>query len=371
MPKKKEVKIQKDGDLISRIKKNTIVNAVGSVEEINYFDRDDAVTTSIPALNIAFSGELDGGFYPGITMWAGQSKRFKTMFSLLMAKAFLEKYENGVILFYDTEYGAPNNFFDTLGINKDRVIVMPIDSIEQLESDMLIHMKSFNKEDHVMIILDSLGSLPSQKELDDALTQNHVVEMTRPKSFKGFFRTILPTLKNRKIPMVIINHTYKQMTGMYAKDVVGGGAGAYYSADSVFIVKRTPIKNKSDKVIGHYFHVHVDKSRITREGVVHNIAVEFDGPINKYSGLMEIAVESGHVKVPSAGWFQKSGEDKKYRLSATHNAKFWDTILEDESFKEYVYKTHCLNRDLIIKVDESNLETDDIDISKIIDDEED
>ena len=70
--------------------------------------------------------------------------------------------------------------------------------------------------------------------------------------------------------------------------------------------------------------------------------VLWDSGINKYSGLLEIALESGHVIKPSNGWYSRVNvdtgevEDKKYRLKDTYTKEFWNDILTSESFQEFV-----------------------------------
>ena len=73
--------------------------------------------------------------------------------------------------------------------------------------------------------------------------------------------------------------------------------------------------------------------------------VTFDGGINKYSGLLDIALEGNFVQKPSNGWYakvdQETGElgDKK-RYDATQTEEFWSDILANDAFKEYVRKKY-------------------------------
>ena len=100
------------------------------------FSNKDLIQSSVPAVNVALSGKLDGGLTPGLTVFAGPSKHFKTAFAMLLAKAFQDKYKDGVILFYDSEFGAPQSYFETFDIDTNRVVHSPIADIEQLKHDM-------------------------------------------------------------------------------------------------------------------------------------------------------------------------------------------------------------------------------------------
>jgi len=173
-------------------------------------------------INVALSGTVDGGITPGLTMLAGPSKHFKTGFALLLASSFLDKYEDGVILFYDSEFGTPQSYFKTFGIDFEKVIHTPITDVEELKFDIMQQMKNIERNEHVMIVIDSIGNLASKKEVEDALDGKSVADMSRAKQLKSLFRMITPHLTLKDIPMVVINHTYKEI-GLYPKDIVGGG----------------------------------------------------------------------------------------------------------------------------------------------------
>ena len=102
--------------LLDKIKKNSTIKESAVLAKSKFFLKKDMISTPIPIINVALSGQLDGGLTPGLTVWAGSSKNFKTGFSLLMAKAYLDKYEDAVLLFYDSEFGTPQSYFSGFGI---------------------------------------------------------------------------------------------------------------------------------------------------------------------------------------------------------------------------------------------------------------
>ena len=161
--------------LIDRIQKNTTIRETAVLSDSKFFNDKDLIQTSVPAVNVALSGKLDGGLTPGLTVFAGPSKHFKTAFAMLLAKAFQDKYEDGVILFYDSEFGAPQSYFETFDIDTSRVVHSPISDIEQLKHDVMQQLNNFERGDHVMIIVDSVGNLASKKEVEQGplLFKNH------------------------------------------------------------------------------------------------------------------------------------------------------------------------------------------------------
>ena len=209
-------------NILDKIKKNTSIKDSAILSKSKFFTEKDMITTAIPIINVALSGKLEGGLTPGLTMWAGPSKHFKTAFSLLMAKSYLDKYEDAALLFYDSEFGTPQSYFDSFGINTDRVLHTPITDIEQLKFDVMTQLTQLERTDKLIIVIDSIGNLASKKEVDDALDQKSVADMSRAKQIKSLFRMVTPHLTMKDIPMVVVNHTYMEI-GMYPKAIVGGG----------------------------------------------------------------------------------------------------------------------------------------------------
>ena len=325
--------------LMDKIKKNSTIKDSAILSKSKFFTDKDMVPTDVPMINVALSGKLDGGIIPGLTMWAGPSKHFKTAFSLLMAKAYMDKYPEAVLLFYDSEFGTPIKYFETFGIDMERVLHTPLTDIEQLKFDIMQQLQDVNRGDKLMVILDSIGNLASKKEVDDALDGKSVADMSRAKQVKSLFRMVTPHLNLKDIPMVVVNHTYKEI-GMFPKDIVGGGTGSYYSADNIFILGRQQEKTGTE-ITGYNFIINVEKSRYTKEKSKIPISVSFDGGIQKYSGIVDIAIDGGFVSKPSPGWYAKidltTGEiGDKVRFDATQTDEFMLPLLKSDKFKEYV-----------------------------------
>ena len=208
--------------LLEKLRKNSTIKETELLSESKFFNEKDMIPTPVPVLNVALSGSLNGGLAPGLTVFAGPSKHFKSAFSLLLAKSYLNKYEDAVVLFYDSEFGSPQSYFESFGIPTDRVLHTPITDIEQLKHDCMAQLNDIARNDRVIIVVDSIGNLASKKEVEDAIEGKSVADMSRAKQLKSLFRMITPHLTIKNIPMVVVNHTYKEI-GMFPKDVVSGG----------------------------------------------------------------------------------------------------------------------------------------------------
>ena len=344
---------------LDKIKKNSSIKESSILSKYKFFTTKDMISTSVPIINVALSGKLDGGLTPGLTMWAGPSKHFKTAFSLLMAKSYLDKYPDAALLFYDSEFGTPKSYFDSFEIDTDRVLHTPLMDIEQLKHDIMGQLTNLERDDKIIILIDSIGNLASKKEVEDAIDGKSVADMSRAKQIKSLFRMVTPHLSLKDIPMVVVNHTYKTME-LYSKDVVGGGTGSYYSADNIFILGRQQEKEGTE-VVGYNFIINVEKSRYVKEKSKIPVSVSFDGGISRWSGLLDIALESGHVTKPSNGWYSKVDietgevEDKKYREKDTDTKEFWMSIITSKTFQNFVEDKYSIANGAIMQDGEEDL----------------
>jgi RecA/RadA recombinase len=327
--------------LKEKLIKNSTIDLTASLLDSKIFTKKDMIPTTVPMINVALSGSVDGGITPGLTMLAGPSKHFKSGFSLLLAAAFLKKYKDGIILFYDSEFGTPQSYFTTFGIDLESVVHTPITDVEELKFDIMTQLKSIDRGDHVMILVDSIGNLASKKEVEDALNEKSVADMTRAKQLKSLFRMITPHLSLKNIPMVAINHTYMEI-GMFPKAIVSGGTGAYYGADNIWIIGRQQDKDGTE-IAGYHFVINVEKSRFVKEKSKIPITVSFDGGINRWSGLLDVAIEGNYIVKPKVGWYatvdKETGEVRqpsKRAADIVDNKEFWMDMFKNTDFAQYI-----------------------------------
>ena len=326
--------------LMDKLKKNTTVKEADTLENSQFFKPKDMAQTDVPAINIALAGRLDGGVSPGLLVLAGPSKHFKTNFSLKMAQAYLNKHDDAVLLFYDTEFGSPQEYFKSFGIPLDRVFHTPVDDIEEMRHDLANQLDNIEKGDKVIIIIDSVGNAASRKESEDAISGKSAADMTRAKVLKSMFRIVTPKLKRKEIPMIAINHTYKEMT-LFPKDIVSGGTGIYYSANDIWIIGRQQDKVGTE-IKGYHFVINIEKSRFVKEKSKIPISVSWEGGIQQWSGLLAMALEGEYVAKPKNGWYQMVDRDtgelvgKSYREAETMSAEFWIPIIKESNFAEFI-----------------------------------
>ena len=326
--------------IMDKLMKNSKIKSADILSDSKIFKNTDVTPTPVPMINAALSGDLDGGLTAGLTVLAGPSKHFKTSFALLMAAAYLEEHKDAILLFYDSEFGSPAAYFESYGIDTSRVLHTPIANVEELKFDIVAQLEEIERKDKIIIVIDSIGNLASKKELEDAKSEKSVADMSRAKALKGLFRMVTPYLTMKDIPMLAINHTYQEI-GLFPKAIVSGGTGIYYSADNIWIIGRQQEKVGTE-IKGYHFIINVEKSRFVKEKSKIPISVTWDGGIEKYSGLLPIALAASYIAKPSNGWYQRVNidtgemEGAKYREKDTLSAEFWEPIFKETNFKEFV-----------------------------------
>ena len=326
--------------IMDKLKKNSKVKETSILSDSKFFTEKDMVKTEVPMINVALSGSVDGGLAPGLTVLAGPSKHFKTSFALIMASAYLKENEDAVLLFYDSEFGSPQSYFENFDIDTSRVLHTPITNVEELKFDIIAQLEGIERNDKVVIVIDSVGNLASKKELDDAINEKSVADMSRAKALKGLFRMCTPYLNMKNIPLIAVNHTYMEI-GLFPKAIVSGGTGIYYSADNIWILGRQQDKS-GNEIKGYHFVINVEKSRYVKEKSKIPISVSWEGGVQKWSGLLDVALQGQYVAKPSNGWYcrvsRETGEllEPKVREKQTLEEEFWKPVFEETDFKDYL-----------------------------------
>ena len=328
--------------LLEKLQKSSRVTGAEVLSKSQFFGEKELTSTPVPMINVALSGSLDGGLASGLTVLAGPSKHFKTSFALLMASSYLKKYDDAVLLFYDSEFGSPQSYFESFDIDTSRVLHTPVTNVEELKFDLVNQLQEIDRKDRVIVIIDSVGNIASKKEVEDALNEKSVADMTRAKALKGLFRMVTPMLTLKDVPLLAVNHTYMEQ-GLFPKQIVSGGTGIMYSADNVWIIGRQQEKSGTE-IQGYHFVINVEKSRFVKEKSKIPITVTWEGGIEKWSGLLDVALEGGYVIKPKNGWYQAknpaTGEELSgnVRAKQTLNAEFWEHIFSETDFIEWVQK---------------------------------
>lgn len=288
-----------------------------------------------------------------------------TSYALLMAAAYLNKHEDAVLLYYDSEFGAGEGATTAFGIDPNRVLHVPIHNVEELKFDIMKKLDNNNEEgikrgDKIFILVDSIGNLASIREANNAVDENSAQDMTRAKELKSLWRLVTPHLLTKNIPMVVIQHVYEEMK-MFGKTIMSGGSGGMLSSDNVWIIGKSQEKDGTE-LLGYKFTINIEKSRYVKEKSKIPILVTFEGGISKYTGILDMALESGDVVKPKNARYQlvdpETGEllGEPVKEPLTQTEEFLGVVLKRESFKKWVRERYKIMQTKLIKDDTEDIE---------------
>lgn len=344
------------GNLFDNLISNTTSRYVNPILKSKMLQPQEFCPTDVPLFNLALSGKLDGGVSSngGLTVIAGPSKHFKTLYAFKMMEAFSKKHKDGVMLFYDSEFGSTKEYLSSFDIDLERVIHIPVTTIEQLRHETAKQLKFLEDEaqkgalkQKVFVMIDSLGNLASEKETTDAESGKDKADMTRAKAAKSFYRIVTPKLNLLGIPAVVIAHTYKSQD-FIPRDIVAGGEGSMFSSNSVFVIGKKQDKSSSGDLNGWQFIIKIEKSRFIKEKSKLPITVHYGKGILPYSGLAELATQLKIIKpcrINRTTGYEYKDDENEIQIPASEidrSANFWDIIFTNTDFKQRVEDYYSL-----------------------------
>jgi len=279
-----------------------IVNEIGGdytqiASEIE--ETETYVDTGSFIFNALVSGSIHGGVSGNkITAIAGESSTGKTFFSLAVVKNFLDTNPDAYCLYFDTEAAINKNLLESRGIDLKRLVVVNVVTVEEFRIKALkcvdiYQKKPADERKPCMFVLDSLGMLSTEKEINDALNDKMVRDMTKSQLIKGAFRMLTLKLGQAKIPMIVTNHTYDVIGSMFPTKEMGGGSGLKYAASTIIFLSKKKEKDGKD-VIGNIIHCKTHKSRLSKENQMVDVRLFYDDRgLDRYFGLLELGEEGG------------------------------------------------------------------------------
>jgi len=282
-----------------------IVNEIGGeytqiAEEID--ETESFVDTGSYIFNALVSGSILGGVSGDkITAIAGESSTGKTFFSLAVVKNFLDTNPDAYCLYFDTEAAINKSMLISRGIDLKRLVVVNVVTVEEFRTKALkavdIYMKKPEEERKpCMFVLDSLGMLSTEKEINDALNDKQVRDMTKSQLLKGTFRMLTLKLGQSKIPMLVTNHTYDVIGAYVPTKEMGGGSGLKYAATTIIHLSKKKEKDGTE-VVGNIIKAKAAKSRLSKENSQVEVRLYYDERgLDRYYGLLELGEAGGMWK---------------------------------------------------------------------------
>ena len=309
-------------------------------------DVDSYIDTGSYIFNALLSGSIFGGLPANkITALAGESATGKTFFLQGICKNFLDSNPDAGVIYFESESAITKQMVIDRGIDPNRMVIFPVTTVQEFRTQSLKVLEKYLEQDEadrkpIMLCLDSLGMLSTTKEVEDTADGKETRDMTRAQVLKAAFRVLTLKLGKAKVPMVVTNHTYDVVGSMFPTKEMGGGSGLKYAASSIVYLSKKKEKDGTE-VIGNIVHCKNQKSRLTIENKMVDVRLTYDKGLDRYYGLIDLAVKHGVFKQVSTRIELPDGS-KQYGKTINNSPEkyFTEDIMkqiDEAAMKEFKY----------------------------------
>ena len=280
-----------------------------------------------------------------ITAIAGEAATGKTFFALGIVKAFLDKNKDAGVIYFESESALTKDLVEARGVDSKRMVIVPVATVQEFRHQSIKVIDKYleqpeDKRKPLMFVLDSLGMLSTTKEMEDTAEGKETRDMTRSQIVKAAFRVLTLKLGKAKVPMIMTNHTYDVIGSMFPQKEMGGGSGLKYAASNIVYLSKRKEKDGKE-IIGNIIHCKNYKSRLTKENALIDVRLTYKDGLDKYYGLLELAIKHGIFKSVSTRVELPDGSKQYAKTINNEPDKFFTkdvlTKIDEAAKKEFLY----------------------------------
>lgn len=315
------------------------------------------IDTGSYALNAVMSGSIKKGVPQGrIVGFYGPSGTGKTLIMTKIAANFQKMNPDNWVFIFDSENAVDMNTCVALGANPSRIKHIPVETVEETRNTILPILDEIIEsglQGRVLIIIDSLGNLASNKEHEDSQKGKTAVDMgNRAKQLKSMLRVLTSRAAKANTTVLFSNHEYADPTAMYESIVKSqsGGEGPIYMATVLCQLSATREKNEGDhehdqilsaakKISGLTLRALMTKNRIVPPFLVTEMYLNFITGLDKYSGCFDLAQGLGLITGEKK--YAWEGVSVGFRKDFERNPAFWEGAkldrLDEEVKKKFSF----------------------------------
>ena len=315
-------------------------------EGLDAGDVDSFIDTGSYTFNALLSGSIYGGLPSNkITAIAGEAATGKTFFALGIVKNFLDKNKDAGVIYFESESALTKELVESRGVDSKRMVVVPVATVQEFRHQSIKVIDKYieqpeEKRKPLMYVLYSLGMLSTTKEMEDTAEGKETRDMTRSQIVKAAFRVLTLKLGKAKVPMIMTNHTYDVIGSMFPQKEMGGGSGLKYAASNIVYLSKRKEKDGT-QVIGNIIHCKNYKSRLTKENAMIDVRLTYDKGLDKYYGLLDLAIKHNIFKSVSTRIELPDGSKQYAKTINNEPDKFFtkDILnqIDEAAKKEFLY----------------------------------
>lgn len=288
---KKKFEFTKVGTILDNIAKSVPIQIEKEIKEKKY------ISTGVYLLDAALSGRLlGGGILAGrIFGLLGESGSGKSFIAYSICKS--AQKDGYSVIYIDTENSIDLEDITNYGVDnsEDKFKLIRSNKVEDINitlTKLLDELKEAKMTGYeipkILIVIDSIGMMSSNKEKSDLLKGDIKQDMTRAKQLNVLFRSISSDLGYLDIPMVCCNHTYLTQD-LFPREIGKGGMGLVYSASVLGFLSKSKLKTgeEDDMDLGQSgisVLFKTQKNRLAKPKKI-RINISFKDGLNPYTGL--------------------------------------------------------------------------------------
>ncbi len=323
-------------------------------------DKQEFINTGVYILNALLSKSIkDGGVAADrITIFAGEPNTGKSYVLYNIARN--AQKDGFYVLFIDTEHSVSKQTLTNFGINSspEKLKLISSNNVEDLKFFLTKFLDGLKKEKQggaeipkIIVLLDSIGQLASEKEKSDALEGKSKADMTRAKAIKQMFRIINSDLGYLRIPMIATNHTYEDTNAFFPVQIMSGGKGAEYSASTIVFLSVAKLKTGKEDDLdlnasGIIVTAQAKKNRIAKPKKI-KFEIDHSSGTNKYKGLEYFCTLENFEKVGIAKGKPIKDKDGKV-TSITPGGNYWYVRHLDKSmYEKQLFTPEIFNEEVL------------------------
>lgn len=340
-------------DTIDSVNPHATYLSEGSLSKV-----DGWINTGSYVLNAVISGSINKGIPKNrVTLFAGESMTGKTY---IITKILANAQKEGLVpVIFDTEGAIDSESASKLGLDTSKVKYVPCFTIEETRNtiyNFLTKVKESGQEGKFIIAIDSLANLENQLSIDRMGKESTSMDMgTRARAIKSLLKTCTNMSRLTKTTFVITNHTYDDPSAMYESMIKNqpGGKSVWYLSDVTVQLARKPEKDDGGKTVdsklavgqrnypGVILRALTVKNRFIRQYLQGEMYLSFESGLNKFYGLLDLAVGFGIVVQNGATYALADGTKLGYYKSWKDDEELWNTkilpVIEQKINSEWQY----------------------------------
>lgn len=234
-------------DMIQSIDKSAEI-----ISESAYSNISDWIPTGSYVLNACMSGDIFKAVPTGrVITFSGAAGTGKSFLACSCAREAQKK--GYTVIYMDSEGAIDAKFVIRLGVDATKLIIKQVSTIAETSQFIANTCKALEEQEEkygnhqkVLLVLDSLGNLTSDKERDDIIAGNNKRDMTKAQEIKALFRVNATPLARMGVGLIVCNHVYSAVGSYVPTNILAGGSGIIYNSSVTIELSTAKLEDKDN-----------------------------------------------------------------------------------------------------------------------------